>query len=637
MARKYKKESPLVQSRFLSATIILILSFSTLLIRLWYVQVYRGVYYRSLSETNQKKKDEIPAPRGIIFDRYGEVVLGNRPFFDLVYIPQFMRDKELTFKILAKLLNVSVARFESMDRAGQGRLKYIPIILKRNLSIHEVSVIEANRVFIPGIEVNVAPRRDYHPDTPPHLVGYLGEIGPQDLEKLNSMDEDNPYFPGDMIGKQGLEQRWEKYLRGKRGYRWVQVDAFGRQTNLFENSWTLPIKPAIPGAELMLTLDMKLQVAAKDAFQGKYGAVIVMDPRNGEILAMASSPTFDLSMYQENLSADKWRSLLEDPFKPLYDKTTGGEYPPGSVYKPVVAMAALEEGLVNPNTTFRCNGSLTIGGETFHCHKRTGHGVVNLKTALMKSCDVYFFNLGVELGVDRIAKYARAMGLGSRLGVGLNQESMGLVPTTSWKKMTFRAPWTLGETPSVSIGQGANLITPIQMASVYATIANGGKIWRPNVVRKITNHLGEEVVHQEPELLSTVTSIRPETFSLMRSILEAVVMDPEGTGKNARVPGVTVAGKTGSVQVVSLRKNRNQTDVSMKWKEHAMFAAFSPVENPEMVVVIVSENDSVGGGGASAAPVAGKIIETFWNLKKQRALAISQSDVKEEAHGKIRQ
>jgi penicillin-binding protein 2 len=625
-----------VQSRFLSATIVLLLTFSALLIRLWQIQVYHGTYYRDLSEDNRIKKDEIPAPRGIIFDRYGEVVLGNRPFFDLVYIPQYMKDKDLTFKILAKLLNVSVSRFESMVKAGQGRPKYIPIILKRNLSIHEVSIIESNRVFIPGIEVNIAPRRDYHPDTPPHLVGYLGEIGPRDMQKLNSMDEDNPYFPGDMIGKQGLEQRWEKYLRGKRGYRLIQVDAFGRQTNLFENSWTLPIKPAVPGAELVLTLDMKLQRAAKDAFQGKYGAVIVMDPRNGDILAMASSPTFDLSMYQENLSADKWRSLIDDPFKPLFDKTTGGEFPPGSVYKPVVAMAALEEGIINPNTTFRCNGSITIGGETFHCHKRTGHGVVNLKSALMKSCDVYFFNLGVELGIDRIAKYARALGLGSRLGVGLNQESAGLVPTTAWKRLTFHAPWTIGETPSVSIGQGANLMTPIQMASLYATIANGGKIWRPTVLRRITNHLGEEVVHHEPELLSNVATIRPETFHLIRTILQSVVMDPEGTGKNANVPGVTVGGKTGSVQVVSLRKNRNQTDVSMKWKEHAMFAAFSPVENPEMVVVVISENDVVGGGGASAGPVAGKIIEAYWNLKKQRELSVSQSDKDEEKRGKIR-
>ncbi len=620
MTRIHKQESMLVETRFLWASIAIVVTLGGLLFRLWYIQIYQGDYYREVSERNRVRKIEIPAPRGIIYDRRGEVVLGNSPFYDLVYIPQYIQDRDTSFKILSRLLHVPPHRFETRLEMAQGQPKFLPITLKRNLSQHEVSIIEANKIFLPGIEVRVAPRRDYGPNLPAHLIGYLKEIDPEGLEKMNQSAGDNPYLIGDLVGKQGIEQRWEGYLRGKRGYRLIQVDAFGRQTQGFEeNGWQFPSVPAIPGSDLELTIDKELQRVTQDAFNGKNGSVVVLNPKNGEILSAVSEPGYDPKAMQNGLSPEDWRRLQEDPFKPFLDKTTGGEFPPGSVYKAVVALAALEEGIVDPNKTFFCPGHFTLGNRLFYCHERHGHGTVNMLKALMKSCDVYFYQVGVELGVDRIAKYAKALGLGQILGVGLNMERPGLIPTSAWKLLVHRFPWAAGDTPNVSIGQGYNLMTPIQMANLYATIANGGKVWKPFVVNRVTNHVGETIYEHQPDLIHQVTEIKPETFQIVRNALTAVVMDPQGTGKNAQVPGVTVAGKTGSVQVVSLKKNRNQGDVSMSWKEHAMFAAFSPAEDAEIAVAIVSQNDSVGGGGRSAAPIAGKIIAAYWRLKEERA------------------
>jgi penicillin-binding protein 2 len=389
----------------------------------------------------------------------------------------------------------------------------------------------------------------------------------------------------------------------------------------------LPEVPAVPGSDLILTIDMDLQSVAREAFRGKNGAVVVLDPRNGEVLSAVSEPGYDPNIYQGVLSEEKYRSLIANPFKPFLDKTTGGVYMPGSTYKAVVAIAGLEEGVITPQSTYYCPGYFTVGNQTFHCWEHSGHGTVNLKRALMKSCDVFFYNLGMELGVDRIAKWAHELGLGQKTGLLLNFEQAGLIPTSAWKKLTFRMPWSTGETPSISIGQGADQLTPIQMANLYATIGNGGKIWRPYVVRRVINPMGETMMMQEPELVRSIDKIKPSTFAAVKEGLMAVVMEKEGTGKGAAVEGHTVAGKSGSAQVVSLSKNtgKSQGDVSIAWREHAMFVAFSPVDHPEIAVAVVSEHDKQAGGGKQAAPVAGKIIKAYWELKAKRQQELSQA------------
>ena len=613
------------EGRFLWANMIVLAVASTLLVRVWYVQIYKGDYYKRISENNRIQYMELPAPRGMIFDRTGKVVLGNRPYFDLVYIPQFVNDSEGTFRILSRLLHVPVSVFERRLHVNRGLPKFLPISLKRNLSLHEVAVVQSNRIYLPGIDIAVAPRRDYDPDTPSHMVGYLGEINRQQLKRANRNvakegDLKAPYRPGDLIGKQGLESRWEKYLRGKRGHRLIQVDAFGRRTDSdHQLALPLPQTPPQPGSDLILTLDMELQRVAKAAFNGKNGAVVALDPRNGAILAMVSEPGYDPNIYQGVLSVEKYRSLLANPFKPFLDKTTGGSFIPGSVYKPIVAMAAFEEKIIDTSTQFNCPGYYVLGSEVFHCHDRGGHGMVNYHRALMKSCDIFFYHVGVELGVDRISRYAAMFGLGQKLNVGLNLEMPGLLPSIAWKRKTFGSSWTKGETPSVAIGQGAVQMTPMQMATLYGAIGNAGRIWRPYLVSKVVNHVGETIRNMKPELIKTVTEISPKTFQLIENALRDTVMDQDGTGNNAMVPGHTVAGKTGTVQVVSLSKNTTKLDVSMRWREHAMFGAFSPAKNAEIAVAVVSEHDKVGGGGKSAAPVAGAIIEAYWRLKEQRS------------------
>ncbi len=613
-----RSECPIDKRRFVFSGIAMLLMLSVLLIRLWYLQIYKGDYYMQISENNRIRRIEIPAPRGMIFDRFGGIILGNRPFFDLVLIPQYVHQEEKTLRVVANLLHVPLNELQQEVRRVRGQPKFLPVVLKRNLSLHEVAVIEGQKTFLPGIEINIAPRRDYHDYTPPHVLGYIGEISADSMKGMNQKEQDNPYMLGELVGKYGLEAQWESQLRGKRGYKYIQVDALGRQTRLNEDlDWKFPISPAVPGVDLTLTLDMELQKTAMQAFQGKLGSVIVMNPQNGEILALVSSPDFDPAIYQEGISFDKWQALINDPFKPLFDKTTGGTFPPGSAYKTIVAIAALEEGITNVKTTYSCRGVFNVGKQPFHCHKRQGHGAVTLADALLLSCDVYFYHLGIELGIDRIAKYAKALGLGQKLGIRLNREESGLIPSTEWWRKHFHSPPMKGDIPSLAIGQGANSVTPIQLANLFATIANGGRVWRPFLVKKATNAIGETVYEHKPELINEVPLIKPETFLLMRQLLQRVVEDPGGTGRRARVEGVTVAGKTSTAQVVSLKKTSNSKATRMQWQEHAMFAAFSPVENAEIVVAVVSENDPVGGGGVAAAPVAQKILQAYWDRKRK--------------------
>lgn len=628
MKKLFRPNFLIVENRFFWGSAVVVGAIMLLWLRMWHLQIYKGDYYRRVSENNRIRKIDVPAPRGVLYDAWGKVVLGNTPSSDLVLVPQYVKDVPGTFAILGRILHQPPTAFERRFKSAQNRPRFLPVTLQRNLSQHEISIIESNRIFLPGVEIRTSARREYSDHVSPHMIGYLGEVSPQAIDELNAASPGNPYLTGDLIGKQGLEARWEKHLRGKRGYRMIQVDAFGRASNPNRNAeqWDLPEIAAVPGSSIELTIDMELQASLIDAFSGKNGAVIAMDPRSGAILAMTSQPGWDPYMYQRGMTTEEFRALMLDPFHPFIDKTTGGEYPPGSTYKAVVALAALQEKVISNQTTYHCPGYFTLGTQTFACHQRKGHGSVNLRRALMQSCDVFFYHIGIELGVDRIAKYAKMFGLGKKIGFELNLERPGLVPTEAWKMGVHKEPWAAGETPPVAIGQGYNLQTPLQMASLYAALANKGAIWRPYLVRRVVNHLGEVLEERKPQLLHTIEDIAPAHFASVQHGLEAVVMDEEGTGKKARVHNVRIAGKTGSVQVVNLKKNKNQSDVSVLWKEHAMFASFAPVEAPEVVVMVVSEHDEKGGGGASAAPVAGVILNKYFELKKRReSLAIGAS------------
>lgn len=603
-------------SLIVKASFILILFISLLALRAWFLQIYRGDYYTKLSENNRIRRIDIPAPRGLIYDRYGKLILGNKRMYDLLYIPQYVQNEEETLKALSKLLHRDPSSFAKIIKRHRGEPKFIPILLKQNLSIHERSLIESNKDKLSGIDIRGVSKRKYQPDLPVHLIGYLSE------HRGDSQEEDYTYLPGDLSGKQGLERVWEKELRGERGFRYTQVDALGREVNSEDNlvRFSLPEIKAIPGNEIHLTIDWDLQQAALKAFRGKNGAVIVMNPQNGQILALLSAPSYDPQIFQDGLSVDQWESLLNDPFKPLFDKTTGGLFSPGSVYKPLIGLAALEEGIISSKNTHHCSGLIKLGSRKFHCHNRWGHGSVNLTKAMLSSCDVFFYQLGIDLGIDRMEKYARDFYLGEKLDFNLNKEYAGLVPSAKWKREVQGGSVTAGDLANLAIGQGALLMTPLHMASFFSTIANMGYVWRPYVVDHLSDKHGNITLQNKPELLHEVAFVKKVNFKLIKEALYEVVENVQGTGHKAHLPGIPVAGKTGSVQVVSLEKNRSRakSTVSMKWQEHSMFASFSPLEEPEVVVIIVSEHDSEGGGGAQSAPIARSILEAYWNGKKMR-------------------
>ena len=628
--RIFEKENLLLGNRFVLISVVFIFLTSLLVFRLWYVQVLYGDYYQKISDSNHISKLYIPAARGKIYDRHGSLILGNRAFYDLVLVPQHAKNTAATLQRLENLLGISAESMKRRLNMGRTNRAYNPIPLMRNLTLYQVSIVEAHVHELPGIYIQTSPRRDYKPSTPPHLVGFLGEVNTETLK--NQTDIVNPYILGDLTGKQGLEKQWETYLRGKQGFKYVQVDAHGRIVDNSSMKLDLPTVPAQNGDDLILTLDMELQKAASRAFKGKNGAVVAMNPQTGEILALISEPTFDISLFQNNISWDRWQSLRNHPLNPMLDKTTGGEFPPGSLYKTVVALAGLEEGLITPETRSYCPGHYKLGKETFHCHQRQGHGQVNMKQAIEQSCDIFFYELGMKLGINKIAKYAKDFYLGKVLGLNINPERHGLIPTSEWHTEKFNRKWRTGYTPNISIGQGFNLLTPLQMVSLFSALSNDGKVWQPFVVHKVINQFGTSIYQQEPRLLHTTSLIRPESFKLMRESLQSVVEGNKGTGTRARLPNITVAGKTGTVQVVSLNKTENNSDVSMKWKEHAIFAAFSPVEKAEIVVLVFSQNEAAGGGGVAAAPVVHAILEAYYKLKDQRLARNIESTPKDKSY-----
>jgi len=383
------------KKRLIWAYLANITVFIIFILRIWYLQVLNGDYYTKLSENNRIRKIQIPAPRGIIYDRYGYAILNNRPFYDLVFIPQYVKDPDATLNIIAGLLYEPLEYLKARLDNGRGLPEIVPIKLMKNLTPYQRSVIQNVQIFLPGIEIVQESRRNYTEDTPSHIVGYLREVGSKQYKTQNTKDKINPYFLGDLVGKQGLEAKLEDYLRGKRGFKQVQVDAFGRHNS--DHFYTFKEIQPIAGHHLQLTIDWELQKIAKQAFNSKVGAVIALDPRNGEILAAVSLPEFDPEEMLVGISNSRWNQLLNSPYKPLLDKTTGAEFPPGSVYKSVLALAAIQEKVITPETSFFCPGHFKLGNHTFRCWKKGGHGNVALKKALVQSCDVFFYRVGLRL------------------------------------------------------------------------------------------------------------------------------------------------------------------------------------------------------------------------------------------------
>ncbi|WGL60266.1 penicillin-binding protein 2 [Pigmentibacter sp. JX0631] len=584
--------------------------------RLWYLQIIKGTDFSVASARNRVREITRPAPRGLVYDRNSRILLSNRLFFDLIVIPQYLQNRPKTLSIVSDLFHIPIQQIERKLLDSQANPKFVPVRIKRNLSLHEVATLESNKFFLPGVDVDSAPRRDYLGNESAHLFGYLGEVTAKELDILNSQVSNYQYRVGSIIGKTGIERKYEKYLRGGEGREALLVDALGRlqADNSLDISLNLS-RPAQRGNDVYLTIDSDLQNVATEAFRNKNGAVCAIDPNNGEILVYLSNPNYKLAMYQDGLTMEDWQNLRSNPFKPLLDKVTGGAYPPGSTFKIIVALAALEEGIVTAERKFNCPGYFVLGNGRWKCWKHTGHGPVNMSAALELSCDVYFYNVGNLVGIDRIAKWGKLFGLGERTGLDLNMELPGISPSTEWKLRTKGLPWLSGDTINASIGQGFNLCTPIQVLNAFAAVGNGGTLYKPHFLKKIIDSQGK-VIFEEKQTEIRKIKINPANLAVVKKGLFDVVQSNVGTAKRARVEGFTVSGKTGTAQTSALKftKGVNQEDVAFNALDHAWFAAYSPSDTPEIAVVVFSEYDG-GGGGANAAPIAQQIIEAFWRKK----------------------
>ena len=579
---------------------ILLLAF-----RLWSLQIVQGEELSILSENNRIRLRRIAATRGRIVDRHGRVLVESEASYDAVLVLEDARDLENTVETLAHFLRQTAAETTAVLERAAGRPRFQEIVVKRDLEWHEVVAIETHQTELPGVSVTVAPKR-YYPEgaTLAHVLGYVGEVTRHDVERSGD------FRSGDLIGKAGLEAAFDAQLRGVNGGRHVEVDALGRELRVLDKV------DATAGRTLVLSVDLDLQRAAEAALGDRVGAVVAIDPNNGDVLAMASLPSFDPNLFNGGIRKSDWTSLMENPRKPMTQRAFGGQYPPGSTFKFVVAAAALQEGVINPFTGIHCGGSHRMGKRNFRCWRDGGHGRMNVVQALAQSCDVFFYQVGQKLGVDVIARYARAFGLGAPTGIGLGNEKGGLIPDRQWKLENLKEPWYPGETLPVSIGQGYVTSTPLQMAHAVAALAVGER-YRPRLVLR-TEDLEGAVVEEQPSEPIPGLDIRSSVLDEVRDGLVQVVNHPRGTGRNAAVEGVVVAGKTGTSQVVTLgRKRIKAMDLPWQHRDHAWFVAFAPAEAPEVALAVLLEHAD-GGGGKVAAPVAGAVINEFFRLKQLR-------------------
>ncbi len=614
---------PPIEGRLRLAGALILLVLLVFVVRLFQLQVLEGDELRRRSEQNSVRQVRLEAPRGEVLDREGRVLASTRPAYRVEVTPNDLAARANTFAALGQLLQAEPAVLDEMAGSSTGRGRFRRRVLADDLDFETLAQVESHRFAMPGVATHVEPRRHYL-DGPlaAHLLGTIGEIRADQLERERFRD----YRAGDVIGQTGLEARFESHLRGREGGRNVMVDAAGREVGdpLLE-------VPPVPGGRVVLSLDRDLQRAAEEGFahvpEGEplhMGAAVALDVATGDVLALASRPTFDPNDFAGGIDTATWKGLTSDDWDPLQNRAIQNHYPPGSTHKAIVAAALLQEGVIGRHTTAFCPGFFRFGGRIYRCWKRAGHGTVDVIDALRESCDVFFYTYGQKLGIDKLAVYAKAFGIGRKQGLGLGSEAPGLVPSSSWKRRRFGQPWFPGETVSASIGQGFNLYTPMQLAVAYAAIASGGKVMKPRLVLRLETQDGITVKHFPTEVVGEVP-VTPARLALVRAGLRAVVEEPGGTGPRARVPGVEVAGKTGTAQVVRLERveGLDEHEIPIRQRDHGWFAAFAPVDDPEIAVAVFVEHGL--HGSTAAAPIAQRILARYFEKKHGAPLVAAAS------------
>jgi penicillin-binding protein 2 len=604
------------KQRITGVIICALAAFVMLIIRLIYLQVFMGDEFRRLSLNNSIRLQNIDPPRGWIYDRKGDLLVDNRPSFDVNITPKDAAPLQRTLEKLSQHLQTPEGLLLSQIKQTRGASAYQPRLLKQDVGRDTLAAIEVNKYDLPGVSVDVNLRRHYiHERLASHLIGYLSEISPAELKSGSYPD----CRSGDLIGKFGVEKSYENLLRGKRGGRQVEVSANGLVMRI------LKTVDAEAGNNVYLTIDQQLQHRTEVLLEGVVGAAVAIEPDTGRILALVSSPSFDQNSFVGGITHEQWDSLISNPFRPMSNRAIQGEYPPGSTYKIITALAGLQEGVIDAQTTLNCPGYYRYGNRVYRCWKKGGHGKVNILKAVEESCDVFFYQVGERLGVDRLAWYAKAFGLGSPTGISLGQEAHGLIPTAAWKERRTGIPWQKGETLSVAIGQGFNLATPLQMAVVAAAVGNGGNRYQPMILDRIQSADGKIIKKNVPRLTGKLP-ISPVNLGLVKKGLWKVVNGENGTARGSHLADIDMSGKTGTSQVISSKEDETlaEEDIPIHQRAHAWFVAYAPSEQPTIAVAVVVEHGEHGSG--AAAPIAREMIKTYLRKPMVRTQVATQKD-----------
>jgi penicillin-binding protein 2 len=630
--RVYRDDQKFLTFRINALLWAIIIIFVFLAGSFWVVQGVQAEKYRNLSDANALREIVTPAKRGLILDRSGQKILAdNQPAYSLSLDRVIMRPivksdpahRPKVIAFLAQVLGVQPQEIEARFEKGKAIPIARPIPIAEDLSMPQVASIQAQAVAFPELDVEPVQRRNYpYATMAAHIMGFIGEASEKDLASHKDLKS------GDLLGKRGVEMMYDEYLRGRDGAQYWEYDSHGRRLAEYRPARKEPEA----GDNVYLTIDFDLQRRAEQYFiENEFvGSAVALDPRNGEVLAMVSSPAFNPNVYSRRFTPEVWRTIASNPFKVELNRAIQGLYSPGSVFKAVMAMAGLSEGAIDTGTSFFCSGSGVFFGRRFRCYNKNGHGDVSVANALKVSCDIFFFNVGARLGVDRIAEYAHKLTFGEISKIDLDGEKPGLVPSTQWANVKQHRKWYPSETISVAIGQGPLIVTPLQVANMMAAISNGGTVYRPHVVKMIekVNPDGHvERLQVASEVLHKVT-LAPKALETVKLGLWKVVNEEGGTGGNARIEGLDISGKTGTVQVIAQHGWVKTEGLPYKYKDHAWFASYATKDNPQMVVVVFVEHG--GHGGVDAAPLAKLLYESrFRNQVMNARLDLSNPDTLE--------